>query len=78
MFVKNNAARLITVSVIINGVTQDFPILPGENPAVEIPDAAAKLDFVKALIENGSLIETVAPKAEVEEKSARKERETKE
>lgn len=78
MYLKNNAARLITVSVMIKGVAKDFPILPGENPAVEVPDAASELDFVKAQIENGSLIETVAPKAAAEENPARKERNTKE
>lgn len=75
MFLKNNAARLITVAVVVDGVPQDFPILPGENPAVELPDSAAKLDFVVAQIENGSLIEVVVPK---EDKSDRKARDAKE
>lgn len=55
MFLKNEAARLITINHLVDGVETSYPILPGENPAVEVPDAAAKIDFVKALLNNGDL-----------------------
>jgi hypothetical protein len=55
MFLKNEAARLITVNHLVDGVETSYPILPGENPAVEVPDAVAKIDFVKALLKNGDL-----------------------
>ena len=51
MHLKNEAARLITV----NYGGEKFKILPGENPAVEVPDEAASLPFVKALLKSGSL-----------------------
>lgn len=51
MHLKNKAARLITV----NFDGEKFKILPGENPAVEVPDEAAKLPFVKALLKSGDL-----------------------
>ena len=62
MHLKNNAARLITVCLSIGGSEKSFAIAPGDNPAVEVPDSATELDFVKALIGNGSLIEVIAPK----------------
>lgn len=55
MFLKNEAARLITVNHLVDGVETSYPILPGENPAVEVPDDVAKIDFVKALLQNGDL-----------------------
>lgn len=55
MFLKNEAARLITINHLVDGVETSYPILPGENPAVEVPDAVAKIDFVKALLKNGDL-----------------------
>ncbi len=55
MFLKNEAARLITINHLVDGTETSYPILPGENPAVEVPDAAAKIDFVKALLKNGDL-----------------------
>lgn len=51
MFMKNEAARLIT----INADGQKYQVLPGLNPAVEVPDAVAKIPFVQALLKNGSL-----------------------
>ncbi|PPC95716.1 MAG: hypothetical protein CTY32_08540 [Methylotenera sp.] len=51
MLLKNVSARLIT----INGKNAKYPILPGENPSVEVPDEVAGSDFVKALVDNGSL-----------------------
>lgn len=55
MFLKNEAARLITINYLVDGTETSYPILPGENPAVEVPDAVAKIDFVKALLKNGDL-----------------------
>lgn len=55
MFLKNEAARLITINHLVDGTETSYPILPGENPAVEVPDAVAKIDFVKALLKNGDL-----------------------
>lgn len=55
MFLKNEAARLITINHLVGGTRTSYKILPGENPAVEVPDAAAKIDFVKALLKNGDL-----------------------
>lgn len=55
MFLKNEAARLITINHLVGEKETSYPILPGENPAVEVPDAVAKIDFVKALLKNGDL-----------------------
>ncbi|MEK2607700.1 hypothetical protein WLF18_01080 [Pseudomonas shirazensis] len=55
MFLKNEAARLITINHLVDGVETSYPILPGENPSVEVPDAVKKIDFVKALLKNGDL-----------------------
>lgn len=70
MFLKNAAARLITITLLEDGDQKEYPILPGDNPAVEVPDSAMDVDFVVAYIDNGSLIEVPAPKAE---KSAKKD-----
>lgn len=55
MFLKNEAARLITINHLVGEKETSYPILPGENPAVEVPDEVAKIDFVKALLKNGDL-----------------------
>ena len=55
MFLKNEAARLITINHLVDDKETSYPILPGENPAVEVPDEVAKIDFVKALLKNGAL-----------------------
>ena len=55
MYLKNKAARLSTSNHKDGEKLTQYPILPGENPAVEVPDAVAKLDFVKALLKNGDL-----------------------
>lgn len=55
MYLKNEAARLITIRHIVDGAKVSYQILPGENPAVEVPDEVAKTAFVKALIQNGDL-----------------------
>ena len=55
MHLKNEAARLITINTLDGERLVQYRILPGENPAVEVPDDVAKIDFVKALLKNGSL-----------------------
>ncbi|AVD86196.1 hypothetical protein [Pseudomonas sp. SWI44] len=55
MYLKNEAARLITIKHKAGDELVSYQILPGENPAVEVPDAVAKIDFVKALLESGDL-----------------------
>lgn len=67
MFLKNEAARLITINHLVEGVETSYPILPGENPAVEVPDAVKKIDFVKALIKNGDLRVSDADEAGVDD-----------
>lgn len=67
MFLKNEAARLITINHLVGDKETSYPILPGENPAVEVPDAAAKIDFVKALLKNGDLRRVGADELEDEE-----------
>lgn len=64
MFLKNEAARLITINHLVGEVETSYPILPGENPAVEVPDAVKKIDFVKALLKNGDLRIADADEAE--------------
>lgn len=64
MLLKNEAARLITINHLVDGVETSYPILPGENPAVEVPDAAKKIDFVKALLDSGDLRIADADEAE--------------
>lgn len=58
MLLRNNACRLITVngSMGADGYTEFYDIKPGENPAVEVPDALCGSDFVKNLINIGELI----------------------
>lgn len=65
MFLKNEAARLITINHLVEGAEISYPILPGENPAVEVPDEVAKIDFVKALLNNGDLRRVGADEMEV-------------
>lgn len=55
MHLKNEAARLITINLMVGERLTQYRILPGENPAVDVPEAAMQLDFVKALLKNGSL-----------------------
>lgn len=67
MFLKNEAARLITINFLVGEKETSYPILPGENPAVEVPDEAAKIDFVKALLKNGDLRRVGADELEGDE-----------
>lgn len=67
MFLKNEAARLITINHLVDDKETSYPILPGENPAVELPDAVAKIDFVKALLKNGDLRRVGADELESED-----------
>lgn len=65
MFLKNEAARLITINHLVDGDKTSYQILPGENPAIEVPDAVAKIDFVKVLISNGDLRVADASEGEI-------------
>lgn len=67
MFLKNEAARLITINHLVGDKETSYPILPGENPAVEVPDEVAKIDFVKALLKNGDLRRVGADELESED-----------
>ncbi|WP_448120493.1 hypothetical protein [Pseudomonas veronii] len=67
MFLKNEAARLITINHLVGEKETSYPILPGENPPVEVPDEAAKIDFVKALLKNGDLRRVGADELEVDD-----------
>ncbi|MHA6160976.1 hypothetical protein ACX3X6_08740 [Pseudomonas sichuanensis] len=67
MFLKNEAARLITINHMVDGVETSYPILPGENPSVEVPDAVVKIDFVKALLKNGDLRRVGADEREADD-----------
>ena len=53
MLLKNNSARLITIN---KSFDVKYDILPGKNPAVEVPNDLCKSDFVKSLINSGSLV----------------------
>lgn len=55
MFLKNTSARLITIRTKSG---ESFKVLPGKNPETEVPGEHCQSDFVKALIDNGSLIVT--------------------
>lgn len=53
MLLKNNVARLIT----INGADgTSYAILPGDNPAVDVPDELCRGDFVKHLLKSRQLV----------------------
>lgn len=67
MFLKNEAARLITINHLVDDKETSYQILPGENPAVEVPNAVAKIDFVKALLQNGDLRRVGADELESED-----------
>ncbi|MGH9930723.1 MAG: hypothetical protein ACREA9_16055 [Pyrinomonadaceae bacterium] len=57
MLLRNTAARLITINhKLDNGDIVSYDILPGDNPAVSVPDEHCESDFVKAMIDNGSLV----------------------
>lgn len=75
MLLRNNACRLITVngSMGADGYTEFYDIKPGENPAVEVPDALCKSDFVKNLINIGELIVLQSEAAPVDTDALRDE-----
>ncbi len=58
MLLRNAKARLVTINgKFENGVrAEKYQIKPGENPAVEVPDALCKTKFVQSLIEDGTLV----------------------
>lgn len=55
MLLRNHSARLITVNGIENDVVKSYKVLPGDNPAADVPDKHCKSDFVKNLIKIGDL-----------------------
>lgn len=60
MFLKNNAARLITINGKLNEKGErpkKYQVLPGNNPSVEVPDELCNSDYVKALMSNGDLVQ---------------------
>ena len=66
MLLRNHSAHLITVNgVNADGVVESFKVLPGDNPAAEVPDEYCKSDFVKNLIKIGEL-SVVQPEPEAE------------
>ena len=70
MLLKNNAARLITInansSVSEKAGAKRYKILPGNNPAVEVPDKLCKSKFVQSLINKGALVQQVVTTPEVD------------
>lgn len=66
MWLRNTAKRLITINGPMSGdgYPEFYDVLPGENPAVDVPDALCKSDFVKNLIKIGELVQTVAPESD--------------
>ena len=52
MLLKNTKARLITIR---DTATKFYRVLPGNNPAVEVPNRLCEMAFAKALIESGEL-----------------------
>ena len=58
MILKNNAKRLITINgAFVNGErVKSFKLLPGNNPAVDVPDELCDNTFVESLLADGSLI----------------------
>lgn len=56
MYLRNMSARLVTINLSSGAAIQ---IKPGDNPAVEVPDEALKLDFVKHLRRERILVEEI-------------------
>jgi len=58
MILKNNAKRLITINgALVEGQrVTSYQIRPGNNPSVDVPDELCDNEFVKALLDDGSLI----------------------
>jgi hypothetical protein len=58
MLLRNVKARLVTINgKFENGVrSEKYQIKPGDNPAVSVPDALCKTQFVQSLIEDGTLV----------------------
>lgn len=55
MLLRNQDKRLITVNAVVDNEVKSWDILPGENPAVEVPDKHCESDFVQNLINTGAL-----------------------
>lgn len=63
MLLRNLSARLITINAPMGNEGYDtfYDILPGNNPAVEVPDALCKSAWVQNLIDIGELVSLAAP-----------------
>lgn len=73
MLLKNNASCLYT----INHKGERYKLLPGDNPAVEVPDEVSEIPSVAAWIDCGDLVEVAAPKKKPGPKPKAKFEETK-
>lgn len=63
MLLKNLSRRLITINGPMSTAglhDEHYPIKPGDNPAVEVPDTLCTSDFVKHLLKTGDLIAVAA------------------
>lgn len=67
MHLKNESARLIFINLREGETETTYQIAPGDNPAVEVPDSAAKMDFVKSLLKSGDLRRVGADELGIEE-----------
>lgn len=61
LILKNNAARLITINLLVGEQLNEYQILPGDNEPTKVPSAVKELDFVKALLGAGdlSIVDTI-------------------
>lgn len=64
MQLRNMSARLVTINVP-NG--DSIQIKPGDNPAVDVPEEALELPFVKHLLDARVLVQEVPRYADVDE-----------
>lgn len=57
MLLRNISARLITINSELDGKKVRYTIKPGDNPAVEVPDAVCKKEvFVRLLLKDKLLM----------------------
>jgi hypothetical protein len=67
MLLKNTDRRLITIN---RPDGKPIQLLPGDNPAVEVPDELCKSHFVKTLIKSGALSVQLPDEDEDEDEDA--------
>ena len=63
MLLRNLSKRLITVNGPMSdaGYPEHYDVLPGDNPAAEVPDELTKSDFVQNLLKIKDLVNVTAP-----------------